>query len=69
MRAVLTNIHSLGRVAQSLGFCGPTLGPKLAEENLRSFTDEQKQAALHQQTFLTSGSKGEDTGRHVRGLA
>ena len=23
MRAVLTNIHSLGRVAQSLGFCGP----------------------------------------------
>ena len=52
-----------------LSVVGPTLGPKLAAENLRSFTDEQKQAALYQQTFLTSGSKGQDTGRHVKGLS
>ena len=70
MRAVLTNIHSLGRVAQSLGYCGPTLGAKLADENLRSFTDEQQQAALYHQTFLTSGSGGaQDTSRHPKGLS
>jgi hypothetical protein len=42
LRAVVRNIHSLGRVAQRLeGFHGPTLGAKLAEKNERSFTEQQ----------------------------
>ena len=42
LRAVVRNIHSLGRVAQRLeGFNGPTLGAKLAEKNERSFTEQQ----------------------------
>ena len=42
MRAVVRNIHSLGRVVQRLeSFEGPCLGAKLAERNARSFSEEQ----------------------------
>jgi hypothetical protein len=37
-------IFALARYAQKNGFTGPTLGPKLAEENKRDFTDEQLRA-------------------------
>eukprot|EP00966_Prymnesium_polylepis_P284637 6576151-Prymnesium_polylepis.1 len=40
MKAVLTNIHSLGRAAQKLrGYAGPVLGAKLATANSRDFSD------------------------------
>jgi hypothetical protein len=41
---VTMTIHALGRYAQKNGYNGPTLGPKLAEENKREFTEEQLRA-------------------------
>ena len=42
MRAVVRNIHSLGRVAQTIGtFGGPHLGAKLAAKNERHFSEAQ----------------------------
>ena len=42
MKAVLTNVHSLGRVAQRVpGFGGPVLGAKLATATSREFSDSQ----------------------------
>ena len=42
MRAVVRNVHSLGRVAQRIeSYDGPVLGAKLAEKNERFFTAEQ----------------------------
>ena len=43
MRAIVLNIHSLGRLAQNF-YNGPTLGAKLAKANVRDFTEEQMQA-------------------------
>ena len=45
MRAVVRNVHSLGRVAQQLGFDGPALGAKLATKNARSFSEAQLREA------------------------
>lgn len=59
MLAVLTNIQSLGRVAQAIGFQGPALGAKLATPNVRDFTEEQLAAGLYSQTFLGTGSHGQ----------
>jgi len=56
MLAVLTNIHSLGRVAQRIGFTGPLLGAKLADANKREFTEEKLQAAKAVPTFAVSGA-------------
>ena len=44
MKAVIINIHSLGRAAQKLGFDGPVLGAKMATANKREFTEEQLNA-------------------------
>ena len=44
MKAVVLNIHSLGRTAQKLGFAGPTLGVKESAGNKREFTEEQLNA-------------------------
>ena len=42
MRAVVRNIHSLGRVAQTIDtFGGPHLGAKLAAKNERHFSEAQ----------------------------
>jgi hypothetical protein len=44
--AVVRNLHSLGRVAQSTaGFSGPSLGAKLSTRNERSFSVSQLAAA------------------------
>jgi hypothetical protein len=41
-KAVFTNLHSLGRVAQLLpGYSGPVLGATLATVTARSFTEAQ----------------------------
>jgi len=39
--AVVSNLHSLGRVAQQRGFVGPTLGVRLASRNVRTFSQAQ----------------------------
>ena len=42
MKAVVRNLHSLGRVAQTIyGFEGPHLGAKLAKKSERKFTEAQ----------------------------
>jgi hypothetical protein len=42
VRAVVRNVHSLGRVAQTVAsFEGPHLGPKLAVRNERHFSEAQ----------------------------
>eukprot|EP00966_Prymnesium_polylepis_P041801 970813-Prymnesium_polylepis.1 len=46
MDAVVTNLHSLGRLAQSF-YMGPALGAKLATANPRDFTEEQLNAGKH----------------------
>ena len=58
MMQVLLQIHSLGRIAQTLGFSGPTLGAKLATENKREFTEAQLIEAKGAATFLGKGSHG-----------
>ena len=58
MLAVIRQIHSLGRVAQKLGYSGPILGAKLATENQREFTHEQLADAKNATTFLGKGSHG-----------
>ena len=39
--AVVRNLHSLGRVCQSRGFHGPTLGARLSTRNERRFSEAQ----------------------------
>ena len=56
MLQVLVQIHSLGRIAQAIGFEGPTLGPKISEENKREFTAAQLAASAGQATKLGMGS-------------
>ena len=59
MLAVVGQIHSLGRIAQSLpGYSGPGLGPKEATANKREFTEEQLNEAKNATTFLGKGSAG-----------
>ena len=42
MRAVVRNLHSLGRVAQTIdGYAGPMLGARLASANKRHFSERQ----------------------------
>ena len=42
MRSVVRNLHSLGRVAQTLdGYDKPTLGARLASKNTRHFSERQ----------------------------
>ena len=54
--SVVTNLHSLGRIAQKNGFSGPALGARLATEAKREFTDEQLQQAKGATTFFMKGS-------------
>merc|ERR1711924_68331 len=58
MMQVIVQIHSLGRIAQSIGYVGPTLGVKLAEKNERTFTEQQLVEAASVPTFLGKGSHG-----------
>merc|ERR1712227_54105 len=41
LKQVALHIHALGRIATNKGFAGPGLGPKMAEECKREFTEEQ----------------------------
>jgi len=60
-KAVLTQIHSLGRQAQLLpGYSGPTLGATLATKTERTFTEQQLVEARNATTFLRSGQKKSD---------
>lgn len=42
--------------AQSKGFSGPTLGPKIAEKNERSFTEEEIKAARDSHIGMQAGT-------------
>eukprot|EP00966_Prymnesium_polylepis_P076374 1770188-Prymnesium_polylepis.1 len=59
MMQVLTNLQSLGRMAQKVpGYSGPTFGAKMADANVREFSEEQMRAGASAQTFLGKGSTG-----------
>lgn len=58
MMQVITNIHALGAIAQKRGYAGPKLGVKLADTNIRDFTQEQLNAGKGEQTFIGKGSSG-----------
>ena len=73
MMAVITNIHSLGRVSGKVpGYGGPTLGAKLADKSVRHFDEETLRKGRAEQTFLGKGSHGHasqagtvDTSRNI----
>ncbi|KAK2164114.1 hypothetical protein LSH36_68g01041 [Paralvinella palmiformis] len=44
MYSVVNSLHILGSLARKNGFSGPTIGVKLAEKNVRMFSDETLQA-------------------------
>mgnify|MGYP002635946148 CR=1 FL=1 len=59
MMQVLTNLQALGRMAARVpGYSGPTFGAKMADANVREFTQEQLAAGAAQQTFIGKGSHG-----------
>jgi len=59
MMQVLTNLQALGRAAQRTpGYSGPSFGARLAEANVREFSEEQRIAGAATQTFLGKGSHG-----------
>jgi len=58
MNAVVIQLHSLGRIAQAIGFDGPKLGIKVVEKNERTFTEAQLNEAKGATTFLGKGSHG-----------
>merc|ERR1719160_2290524 len=62
MLQVLTNLQSLGRAAQRVsGYSGPLFGAKLADANVREFSEQQLRAAAAESTFLGKGSHGQAT--------
>ena len=68
MPAVLINVHSLGRVAQSRpDFNGPTLGAKLATENARAFDETMLFEGRCAPTFLGQGSHAHPAVAAMRG--
>ena len=59
MLAVVTNLHSLGRLcARVPGYAGPLLGAKLADSNVRHFSDQQMALARATPTLIGKGSHG-----------
>jgi len=66
MIAVITNIHSLGRIAQQkyltpADYRGPSLGVKLSASTPREHTEAQRRAAAAAPTLLGKGSHGHAT--------
>merc|ERR1712150_177435 len=55
---VIQGIDSCGRQAQKMGFNGPQLGVKTADENKRSFTEEQLNAGKAIPSAQMGTSKG-----------
>ena len=58
MQAVLVNLQSVGRIAQSLpGYTGPAFGAKMATATPREFSESQMAEARGSATFLNQGSR------------
>lgn len=56
VKSVVKAIHALGRTLQNQKFDGPTLGPKMSEENIRGFSEEENRKMRDAQISLQSGS-------------
>jgi hypothetical protein len=56
VKAVLKCLASLGRTAKNKGFEGPTIGPKMADENKREWSEEQQRQLRDGQISLQAGS-------------
>ncbi|CAI9734874.1 calponin-1-like [Octopus vulgaris] len=58
MLQVVNTLHALGRKARQKGYPGPCIGPKEAEKNERSFTDEQLMAGNNIISLQMGTNKG-----------
>lgn len=56
VKQVAISLMALGRTAQDKGYDGPVLGPKMAHENKREFTEEQIRQGRDAQIGLQAGS-------------
>lgn len=54
--AVVNTICQLGSTAQSKGYDGPVLGPKIAEKNERGFSEEQVKASREGHIGMQAGT-------------
>lgn len=58
-QAVLINLQSVGRIAQTLpGYSGPVFGAKVATANHREFTEDQLRAGRNAMSLTGKGSHG-----------
>jgi len=58
-QAVLFNLQSVGRIAQSLpGYAGPTFGAKVATANVRQFSETQMREGRNALSLTGKGSHG-----------
>ena len=64
MVQVLTTIFSVGSVAQTRGYNGPTIGARIASENKREFSDEQ----LRQGSSIIGSQMGGHKGASQSGM-
>ena len=64
--AVVSNLHSLGRVAQQRGFVGPTLGVRLASRNVRAFSQAQLDEAKAMPAKWTNRGDSMGEGKAVK---
>lgn len=55
VRSAINSLFSLGRTASNKGYDGPTLGPKMAEEHKREFTEEQNRQGRDAAVGLQAG--------------
>ncbi|CAG7833266.1 unnamed protein product [Allacma fusca] len=62
---VVLSLYSLGRIAQKHPeWTGPTLGPKMADKNERTFTEEQLRASEGQVNLQMGYNKGASQSGH-----
>jgi len=62
---VVDNIHALGGLAKKVGFTGPALGVKFADENKRQFTEEQLRANVPSRQTVGSYGYQDETANPV----
>lgn len=57
-------LYALGRITQKHDWNGPSLGPKMAEENKRTFTEDQLRASEGQVNLQMGYNKGATQAGH-----
>jgi len=58
IKQVMLSLYCLGRIAQNKGYDGPVLGPKMADANVREFTEEQLKSGEGHISLQYGSNKG-----------